>query len=277
MRLGGQDHDGRLVRLENLLAAATPERPRASAEVQIRTSEGLERWLRCNHSLLYEGGEWTTDVVIVHDVTRIRQAERADHLARLVEDLLLASWISSEPVGTAVVACSGSAPTWPRRPAGRPAPPGGARPSPSGCLWPVAATPARTAAPTAATGATTPSRQDQGPAPPRPPLPLLVTLSLPGTVVHNPRVDRAGGERGATAVAYAMMVAILALLLVGGIVVLSGSVGGALDEAGQCVANPTSCEIGGGSGGGQNGGGNGGATTTTNGSSTTTSTTSAGP
>jgi signal transduction histidine kinase len=45
--------------------------------VQIRTSEGLERWLRCNHSLLYEGGEWTTDVVIVHDVTRIRQAERA--------------------------------------------------------------------------------------------------------------------------------------------------------------------------------------------------------
>jgi signal transduction histidine kinase len=63
--------------------------------VQIRTSEGLERWLRCNHSLLYEGGEWTSDVVIV--------AERADHLARLVEDLLLASRISSEPGGTAVV------------------------------------------------------------------------------------------------------------------------------------------------------------------------------
>ena len=121
-----------------------------SAEVQIRTSEGLERWLRCNHSLLYEGGEWTTDVVIVHDVTRIRQAERAktdfvatvshelrtpitpikgyveilqargpnlsedkrqdmlrivaeraDHLARLVEDLLLASRISSDPGGSA--------------------------------------------------------------------------------------------------------------------------------------------------------------------------------
>jgi PAS domain S-box-containing protein len=150
--LAGRDLDGKLVRLEDLLAAATPERPRASAEVQIRTSEGLERWLRCNHSLLYEGGEWTTDVVIVHDVTRIRQAERAktdfvatvshelrtpitpikgyveilqargpnlsedkrqdmlrivaeraDHLARLVEDLLLASRISSEPGGTAVV------------------------------------------------------------------------------------------------------------------------------------------------------------------------------
>ena len=150
--LAGLDHDGKLVRLEDLLAAATPAGPRASAEVQIRTSEGLERWLRCNHSLLYEGGDWTTDVVIVHDVTRIRQAERAktdfvatvshelrtpitpikgyveilqargpnlsedkrqdmlrivaeraDHLARLVEDLLLASRISSEPGGSAVV------------------------------------------------------------------------------------------------------------------------------------------------------------------------------
>ena len=150
--LAGLDHDGKLIRLEDLLAAATPAGPRASAEVRIRTSEGLERWLRCNHSLLYEGGEWTTDVVIVHDVTRIRQAERAktdfvatvshelrtpitpikgyveilqargpnlsedkrqdmlrivaeraDHLARLVEDLLLASRISSEPGGSAVV------------------------------------------------------------------------------------------------------------------------------------------------------------------------------
>ena len=150
--LAGLDHDGKLVRLEDLLAAATPASPRASAEVQIRTSEGLERWLRCNHSLLYEGGEWTTDVVIVHDVTRIRQAERAktdfvatvshelrtpitpikgyveilqargpnlsedkrqdmlrivaeraDHLARLVEDLLLASRISSDPGGSAVI------------------------------------------------------------------------------------------------------------------------------------------------------------------------------
>jgi PAS domain S-box-containing protein len=150
--LAGRDHDGRLVRLEDLLAAAAPASPRASSEVQVRTSEGLERWLRCNHSLLYEGGEWTTDVVIVHDVTRIRQAERAktdfvatvshelrtpitpikgyveilqargpnlsedkrqdmlrivaeraDHLARLVEDLLLASRISSDPAGSAVV------------------------------------------------------------------------------------------------------------------------------------------------------------------------------
>jgi signal transduction histidine kinase len=150
--LAGRDHDGKLVRLEDLLAAASPASPGASSEVRIGTSEGLERWLRCNHSLLYEGGEWTTDVVIVHDVTRIRQAERAktdfvatvshelrtpitpikgyveilqargpnlsedkrqdmlrivaeraDHLARLVEDLLLASRISSDPAGSAVV------------------------------------------------------------------------------------------------------------------------------------------------------------------------------
>jgi signal transduction histidine kinase len=149
--LAGLDHDGKLVRLEDLLAETGPDNPRASCEVRARTSEGLERWLRCNHSLLYEGGEWTTDVVIVHDVTRIRQterakadfvatvshelrtpitpikgyvellqargarmteekrqdmlriiAERAEHLARLVEDLLLASRISSERGGSAV-------------------------------------------------------------------------------------------------------------------------------------------------------------------------------
>jgi PAS domain S-box-containing protein len=149
--LAGPDHDGKLVRLEDLLAETGPDNPRASCEVRARTSEGLERWLRCNHSLLFEGGEWTTDVVIVHDVTRIRQterakadfvatvshelrtpitpikgyvellqargarmteekrqdmlkiiAERAEHLARLVEDLLLASRISSERGGSAV-------------------------------------------------------------------------------------------------------------------------------------------------------------------------------
>jgi PAS domain S-box-containing protein len=142
--LAGPDHDGKMVRLEDLLASTTPDNPRASCEVSIRTAEGLERWLRCNHSLLYEGDEWTTDVVIVHDVTRLRQAERAkadfvatvshelrtpitpikgyvellqargagmseekrqdmlriiaeraEHMARLVEDLLLASRISS--------------------------------------------------------------------------------------------------------------------------------------------------------------------------------------
>jgi Flp pilus assembly pilin Flp len=91
-------------------------------------------------------------------------------------------------------------------------------------------------------------------------------------VVHNPRVDRAGGERGATAVAYAVMVAILALLLVGGVMVLSGNVGMTLTDTGNCVANPSDC--GGGTGsGGSGGNGNGGGSTTTTSAGTTTTTT----
>jgi Flp pilus assembly pilin Flp len=83
--------------------------------------------------------------------------------------------------------------------------------------------------------------------------------------VHNPRVDRAGSERGATAVAYAVMVAIIALLLVAGVFMLSGSIEKALDNGAECVANPGGCEGGGGGGGsgGGNGGGNGGGATTT--------------
>jgi len=80
--------------------------------------------------------------------------------------------------------------------------------------------------------------------------------------VHNPRVDRAGGERGATAVAYAVMVAILALLLVGGVMVLSGNVGMTLTDTGNCVADPSDC----------GGGGGGGGTTTTSAGTTTTTT-----
>ena len=93
-------------------------------------------------------------------------------------------------------------------------------------------------------------------------------------VVHNPRVDRAGGERGATAVAYAVMVAILALLLVGGVMVLSGNVGMTLTDTGNCVADPSDCGggTGGGSGGGSGGGGGGGGTTTTGAGTTTTTT-----
>jgi Flp pilus assembly pilin Flp len=91
-------------------------------------------------------------------------------------------------------------------------------------------------------------------------------------VVHNPRVDRAGGERGATAVAYAVMVAILALLLVGGVMVLSGNVGMTLSDTGNCVANPSDCGGGGTGSGGSGGGGGGGSTTTTSAGTTTTTT-----
>ena len=94
-------------------------------------------------------------------------------------------------------------------------------------------------------------------------------------------MDRAGAQRGATAVAYAVMVAILALLLVGGIFVLSDSVKNAFTGGAECVASPGACEDGpggGGSGGGSGGGGGGsggGSTTTSTGpaSTTTTSTT----
>ena len=93
--------------------------------------------------------------------------------------------------------------------------------------------------------------------------------------MHNPGVDRAGGERGATAVAYAVMAAILALLLVGGVLVLSDSIKAALTGGAECVASPGSCEGGSGGGGSGGGGGGGGSTTTTTGpaSTTTTSTT----
>jgi Flp pilus assembly pilin Flp len=96
-------------------------------------------------------------------------------------------------------------------------------------------------------------------------------------VVHNPPVDRSGGERGATAVAYAMMVAILTLLLVGSLVVLSGGIDEALNNGANCVADPADCGDGAGTGGGGPGGGGGSTTTTTNSSNSTTTTTTTGP
>jgi Flp pilus assembly pilin Flp len=86
-------------------------------------------------------------------------------------------------------------------------------------------------------------------------------------------VDRSGGERGATAVTYALMVAIIAVLLVGGIFALGGSIQRVFDHGGNCVARPSECE-GDGGGGTGNGGGNNGTTTSTRPASTTTSATS---
>jgi hypothetical protein len=68
------------------------------------------------------------------------------------------------------------------------------------------------------------------------------------------------------------MVAIIAVLLVGGIFVLGGSIQNVFSHGGDCVARPGDCEDDGGSGGG-NGGGNNGSTTTTRPASTSTSTT----
>jgi Flp pilus assembly pilin Flp len=86
-------------------------------------------------------------------------------------------------------------------------------------------------------------------------------------------VDRARAQRGATAVAYAVMVAIIALLLVGGVFVLSDSVRGAFTGGAECVASPGDCEGGSGGGGSGGGGGGGGTTTSTRPASPTTTTT----
>jgi Flp pilus assembly pilin Flp len=89
-------------------------------------------------------------------------------------------------------------------------------------------------------------------------------------------VDRAGGERGVTAVAYALMVAIIAVLLVGGVFVLGDSIKSAFDHGGNCVAVPSECEDDSG-GGGNNGGGNNGTTTTRQASTSTSTTATTGP
>ena len=90
-------------------------------------------------------------------------------------------------------------------------------------------------------------------------------------------VNRARSARGATAVAYAVMVAIIALLLVAGVWVLGDQIGATLTGGAECVASPGACEGGGGGGGGGDGGGDGdggGGTTST--AATTTSTTIGG-
>ena len=84
-------------------------------------------------------------------------------------------------------------------------------------------------------------------------------------------MDRSGGERGAAAATYALMVAIIALLLVGGVFALGGSIQSAFSHGGECVARPSECEDGSGGGTGNGGGSNG--TTTTRPAATSTSTT----
>ena len=86
-------------------------------------------------------------------------------------------------------------------------------------------------------------------------------------------MDRSGGERGAAAATYALMVAIIALLLVGGIFALGGSIQSAFNHGGECVAQPSECGgDSGGTGNGGGGGGNNGTTTSTRPASTTSTT-----
>jgi Flp pilus assembly pilin Flp len=78
-------------------------------------------------------------------------------------------------------------------------------------------------------------------------------------------------DRGATAATYAVMAAIVALLLVAAVWLLASRVGSTFSEGGECVADPAPAGCGPGSGGG-GGGGGGGGTTTTSPSSTTSTT-----
>ena len=85
-------------------------------------------------------------------------------------------------------------------------------------------------------------------------------------------MDRSGGELGAAAVTYALMVAIIALLLVGGVFALGGSIQSAFSHGGECVARPSECEGGSGGTGNGGGGGNNGTTTSALPASTTSTT-----
>jgi Flp pilus assembly pilin Flp len=85
-------------------------------------------------------------------------------------------------------------------------------------------------------------------------------------------VNRPRHERGAAAVAYAVMVAIIALLLVAGVWLLSDQIGTTLSGGADCIANPGACE---GAGGGAGGAGGGGSTTSSSGPAPTTTTTAA--
>jgi Flp pilus assembly pilin Flp len=91
-------------------------------------------------------------------------------------------------------------------------------------------------------------------------------------VVQNPPVNTAGPERGAAAIGYAVMVAIIALLLAAGVWALSGQIGTTFSDGADCLATPAACE-GGGSGGGGGGGGGGGTTTSATSPATTSTTT----
>ena len=90
-------------------------------------------------------------------------------------------------------------------------------------------------------------------------------------------MDGSVGERGVTAVAYAVMVAIIALLLVGGVFVLGESIQRAFDHGGDCVVSPGDCGDDSGTGTGNGGGGNGSTTTTRPASTSTSTTATTGP
>jgi PAS domain S-box-containing protein len=87
--LAGHDPAGGAVTLAAMLDAAGPDHPFASGEIAVGGDGSSRRWLRCDHALEFQGGAWTTDVVIVHDLTALREAERAkaDFVATVSHEL----------------------------------------------------------------------------------------------------------------------------------------------------------------------------------------------
>jgi Flp pilus assembly pilin Flp len=72
-------------------------------------------------------------------------------------------------------------------------------------------------------------------------------LLLRTTVLYvRARFDQLRAERGVTAVEYALMVAIIALLMVAGFWLLFSNVKTAFSDTGSCVANPATSNPGGG-------------------------------
>lgn len=87
--LAGHDPAGGAVTLAAMLDGAGPDHPYASGEIAFGDDGSSRRWLRCDHALEFQGGAWTTDVVIVHDLTALREAERAkaDFVATVSHEL----------------------------------------------------------------------------------------------------------------------------------------------------------------------------------------------
>ena len=66
----------------------------------------------------------------------------------------------------------------------------------------------------------------------------MLLLSTTVTYIRTRIADLRNREDGVTAVEYALMVAIIALLMVAGFYLLFNEVGDAFSDTGDCVANP---------------------------------------
>jgi Flp pilus assembly pilin Flp len=71
----------------------------------------------------------------------------------------------------------------------------------------------------------------------------MLLLSMTANYIRTRFADLRAREDGVTAVEYALMVAIIALLMVAGFFLLFNNVSGAFEETGDCVegATPADC------------------------------------